>query len=71
VRIPAIGIWGTRDHLMPRDELALYERLLPGIELVEIAEAGHVAPEETPEEVNRALISFLRRHSAPGYIAKG
>ncbi len=68
VRIPAIGIWGSRDHLMPRREIELYERLIPGIELIEIADAGHVVPEETSEEVNAALISFFRRHPAAGYI---
>lgn len=71
VRIPAIGIWGNRDHLMPRAEIDLYERLIPGIELVEINDAGHAAPEETPDEVNTALITFLRRHVTPGYIASG
>lgn len=71
VRIPAIGIWGSRDHLMPRGEIDLYERLIPGIELHEVVGAGHVVPEETPEEVNAALISFFRRHSAPGYIENG
>ena len=71
VRIPAIGIWGSRDHLMPRGGMDLYERLIPGIELHEIADAGHVVPEETPDEVNQALVAFLRRHVTPGYIAAG
>lgn len=69
VRIPAIGIWGSRDHLMPADGMALYQRLIPGIELLEIADAGHVVPEETPDEVNAALIAFFREHVKPGYIA--
>ena len=72
VRVPAIAIWGSLDHLMSKGEIGLYERLIPGIELHEIAGAGHVAPEETPEEVNTALISFFRRNQAPapGYIQK-
>jgi epoxide hydrolase 4 len=70
VRVPAIGIWGSLDHLMPEGGMQLYERLIPGIELHEVVGAGHVVPEETPEEVNAALISFFRRHSAPGYIAR-
>jgi pimeloyl-ACP methyl ester carboxylesterase len=71
VRIPAIGIWGSLDHLMPKGAMDLYQRLLPGIELHEIVGAGHVVPEETPDEVNAALIAFFRRHSGPGYIASG
>jgi len=69
VSIPAIGLWGSLDHLMPRGGMEIYKRLVPGIELHEIVGAGHVIPEETPEEVNAALVSFLRRHPAPGYIA--
>lgn len=59
VSIPAIGIWGSKDHLMPRDGMALYQRLFPGIKLHEVIGAGHVAPEEAPDEVNRELIRFF------------
>ena len=62
VTIPAIAIWGSLDHLMPDDEMPFYRELLPGIELHEVIGAGHVAPEETPDEVNPKLIAFLRRH---------
>ncbi|MDQ3674615.1 MAG: alpha/beta hydrolase [Gemmatimonadota bacterium] len=62
VATPAIAIWGSLDHLMPDDEVESYQRLFPGIELKEIVGAGHVAPEETPEEVNAALIAFFRGH---------
>lgn len=71
VRVPAIGIWGSLDHLMPRGGMDIYRELIPGIELHEIIGAGHVVPEETPEEVNATLIAFFRRHLGPGYIAKG
>lgn len=69
VAVPAIGVWGSLDHLMPTNEMEVYKRLIPGIELHEVVGGGHVVPEETPEEVNATLISFLRRHQAPGYIA--
>jgi pimeloyl-ACP methyl ester carboxylesterase len=62
VKTPAIAIWGSLDHLMPDDEMPFYRELFPGIELHEIVGAGHVAPEETPDEVNPKLIAFLRRH---------
>jgi pimeloyl-ACP methyl ester carboxylesterase len=53
-------MWGSRDHLQPRDGLDLYKRLIPGIVLHKIEGAGHIIPEETPDEVNEAVIDFLR-----------
>ena len=62
VAIPAIAIWGSLDHLMPDDEMPFYRELFPGIELREVIGAGHVAPEETPEEVNPKLVAFFGHH---------
>lgn len=59
VHLPALGMWGSLDHLMPRDGLDLYKRLIPGIVLREIKGAGHIIPEETPHEVNDAVIALL------------
>lgn len=61
VQLPAIGIWGNLDHLMPKDGMAIYERLIPGIELRKIRDAGHVITEETPHEVNEGLLHLLAR----------
>jgi pimeloyl-ACP methyl ester carboxylesterase len=60
VHLPALGMWGSLDHMTPRDGLDLYKRLIPGIVLREIKGAGHIIPEETPGEVNAAVIGFLR-----------
>jgi pimeloyl-ACP methyl ester carboxylesterase len=62
VSVPAIAIWGSKDHLMPDDEIPLYRTLFPSIELHEIVGAGHVAPEETPLEVNERLLKFTLAH---------
>ena len=61
LRVPAIGMWGSRDHLMPANGLDLYKQLIPGIVLREIEGAGHIIPEETPKEVNEAVITLLRQ----------
>ena len=61
VNLPAVGMWGTLDHLMPRDGMAIYLPLIPGIELRPIRDAGHVITEETPQEVNEGLLDLLRR----------
>ena len=61
VTLPAIGMWGTLDHLMPKDGMKIYVPLIPGIELRRIRDAGHVITEETPTEVNQGLLDLLRR----------
>jgi epoxide hydrolase 4 len=63
VHLPAIGMWGSLDHLIPADGLDLYKRLIPGIVLRRIEGAGHIIPEETPEEVNEAVIALLNSAS--------
>lgn len=60
VGLPATGIWGSLDHMMPDDGMGIYVRLLPRIVLRVIPNAGHIIAEETPHEVNAALISLLR-----------
>ena len=61
VQLPAIGMWGSLDHLMPRDGMKIYLPLVPGIELRKIRDAGHVITEETPHEVNEGLLHLLVR----------
>jgi len=57
---PAVGVWGTRDHMMPNG-MAIFRGLLPQIELTPVTDAGHIVPEETPREVNEALLRLLHR----------
>jgi pimeloyl-ACP methyl ester carboxylesterase len=61
VNLPALGMWGTLDHLMPKDGMAIYVPLIDGIQLRSIRDAGHVITEETPQEVNEGLLDLLRR----------
>jgi pimeloyl-ACP methyl ester carboxylesterase len=58
--LPAVGVWGTLDHMMPADGMVIYRRLLPRIGLRAIQDAGHIIPQETPDEVNAALLDLLR-----------
>ena len=60
VDVPAIGLWGALDHMMPDDGMGIYAPLLPQIVLRVIPDAGHVIAEETPEEVNAALLALVR-----------
>jgi pimeloyl-ACP methyl ester carboxylesterase len=62
--MPAVGVWGSLDHMMPDDGMGVYLPLVPRIELREIPDAGHIITEETPQEVNDELIGLLRRAGA-------
>jgi pimeloyl-ACP methyl ester carboxylesterase len=61
VSMPAAGVWGSLDHLIPDDGMRIYVSLVPQIVLRAISDAGHIITEETPQEVNEALIALLRR----------
>lgn len=61
VDLPAVGVWGALDHLMPDDGMGIYLGLLPRIVLHAITDAGHLITEETPHEVNEALLALLRK----------
>ena len=59
--LPAVGVWGTLDHMMPADGMEIYRRLIPTIVITAVRDAGHVVAEEAPQEVNQALLSLLSR----------
>lgn len=61
VDLPAVGVWGSLDHMMPDDGMGIYVSLVPQVVLRAISDAGHIITEETPEEVNEVLIALLRR----------
>jgi 2-hydroxy-6-oxonona-2,4-dienedioate hydrolase len=61
VNLPAVGVWGSLDHLMPDDGMGILASLVPQIVLRAIPDAGHLITQETPDEVNEALIALLRR----------
>lgn len=61
VDLPAVGVWGTLDHLMPDDGMRIYLSLIPRIVLHSIVDGGHLITQETPKEVNEALLEMLAR----------
>jgi len=61
VDLPAVGVWGSLDHMMPDDGMGIYVSLVPQVVLRAISDAGHIITEETPDEVNEVLIALLRR----------
>lgn len=63
VDLAAVGLWGSLDHLMPEDGMGIYAQVIPRIVLGAIPDAGHLITEETPQEVNSALLALLRSAS--------
>jgi pimeloyl-ACP methyl ester carboxylesterase len=62
--IPTLVITATADDIFNATLVADSAKLL-GAELVEIADAGHSAYWERPDEYNAALLSFLAKVDAP------
>lgn len=60
VPLAAVGLWGSLDHLMPEDGMGIYAKVIPRIVLAAIPDAGHLITEETPQEVNEALLALLQ-----------
>jgi pimeloyl-ACP methyl ester carboxylesterase len=60
VAAPTLVVWGAEDRLIPaRDGSRLAAELPRGVFVV-IPRTGHAAAEESPDEVNRLLLTFLR-----------
>lgn len=65
VTAPTLVLWGDRDAKAPR---ALSERIAAGIagaELVQVADAGHLANIENAEQFTRLVSSFIAEHAQP------
>jgi pimeloyl-ACP methyl ester carboxylesterase len=64
-RIPDIGhrtliIWGEEDRVFPLQAGEELQQSIKGAVLARIPQAGHIPQWERPDEVNRAMIEFLR-----------
>lgn len=53
-------IWGERDPALSSSLLDGLERVAPRVRIRRIPDAGHWVQNEAPDEVNRALLAFLR-----------
>jgi pimeloyl-ACP methyl ester carboxylesterase len=58
---PVLLVVGKHDAISTPAAMGAMVRAIPGAQLVEIDDAGHLAPLERPAEVNRAMIEFLDR----------
>ena len=58
--VPTLVVLGGRDRMVSSDPKVIEQRLPPGARIVMVPLGGHVVNEELPDEVDPALIGFLR-----------
>lgn len=59
LHMPVLLLWGRNDGMIPVDNVADYQRLIPQATVVELPGTGHVPQEESPEASLRPLRAFL------------
>ena len=62
IRVPTLLLSGSEDRWSPVSQHVYMQRMIPGSILVEVADAGHMAPIEQPDAVANAL----HEHLIPG-----
>jgi pimeloyl-ACP methyl ester carboxylesterase len=60
VQAPTLILWGDQDRWIPLRDGSRFARELQRSELALLAHSGHDAPEESPDQVNRYLLAYLR-----------
>jgi len=63
IKVPTLVIAGTADRLVPVENSEILASRIPDAELVVLENVGHSFTGEAPEESNKAVLDFLRRHS--------
>jgi pimeloyl-ACP methyl ester carboxylesterase len=59
IDVPALLICGQHDGISPPDEMRGIAEKMSNARFIEISAAGHMAPLEQPQSVNRAIREFL------------
>lgn len=61
IDLPSLLVVGSEDKISTAAEMWEIAAAMPQAQLLEVPDAGHMAPLENPEPVNRAIIKFLQR----------
>ena len=64
VKCPTLIIAGDRDLTVPLTAKQQLHRAIPHSELVIINDSGHATPIDQPEEFNKTLVEFFKKHRA-------
>jgi pimeloyl-ACP methyl ester carboxylesterase len=59
IGVPALVLCGEADVIAPAEEMRGIAEAMPNATFHAIADAGHMAPLEQPETVNRLIVEFL------------
>jgi pimeloyl-ACP methyl ester carboxylesterase len=65
VKSPTLLVWGDGDCTVPLSSAVKLHRKLRVSELVVLSGGGHAVFEETPEQANRIMLEWLKRHPLP------
>jgi pimeloyl-ACP methyl ester carboxylesterase len=60
---PTFLIWGERDLVIPPQAGETLHRAITGSKFLMVEKSGHIPMWEAPEEVNQAILSFLKNSS--------
>jgi 3-oxoadipate enol-lactonase len=60
IQTPTLVVCGAHDAIAPPAEMREFAGKIPGAQFVQIADAGHMAPEEQPAAFNAALARYLQ-----------
>jgi pimeloyl-ACP methyl ester carboxylesterase len=60
IRKPTLFIWGERDLIFPPHLGETLHLAVAGSKLLKVEGSGHIPMWETPDEVNRAILNFLK-----------
>lgn len=61
LKVPALIIWGRKDPYIPAEYAERFRRDLEGSSLFILDDAGHLVPEDQPEQVAQLIESFYAR----------
>jgi pimeloyl-ACP methyl ester carboxylesterase len=59
IKVPALVIWGDRDHLLPVEQAVEVYRALPNAQLAVIPNADHFVTRTHQAEFGRIVTNFL------------
>jgi pimeloyl-ACP methyl ester carboxylesterase len=60
ISVPTLVISGNRDNIAPEKETIELSQQIPNGKFVVIANVGHILHHETPSEVSKAIVEFLK-----------
>jgi pimeloyl-ACP methyl ester carboxylesterase len=61
LRLPTLIIWGGRDRLIPPTVAQVFNRDIPGSDLIMFDDLGHVPHEEQPQRTVQPVLTFLSK----------